>query len=331
MLADPNRPLKLGPHAGEDFVDLLLRLVPDTSGIVRQVMTTCLMSYQDPRTTRFMLETFRKSRDPAIVLRLAQRLLLEQGTDFFRPFLWETESAQGVAAAMVCQPQPDLSTEERLRIALLLPDNPPVPPLDTESLSAWLGELTGPLRAQARRRAEEQPSSALLLWPSWDSLGRTEQIWLLHLTAALDPERARQQTERLLNAGCLLPEVMEVAHRFELPLPHRLLDHDDPNMRALAISVGLADSDLPRFLAASVPEALAATHRCTPKVWLDLLSDPRWQIRSQAVRLLAASNDRPLERVKLLVTSPSKGEQVAAIELLRCWGEEAWLEQNLLS
>lgn len=323
ILADPSRPLKLGPHQGEDFVDLLLRLVRETGGPVRQLMTMCLMSYQDPRTTRFMAEAFGKSRDAAIVLRLGQRLRLERGLDFFRPFLWEKGSAQAMAAAAICQDDPGLSVAERLRIGLLLPGNAPVPAVDEESLAAWIEELTGPYRAQARRRC--QPN--LLLWGAWDRLGPAEQAWLLE---GLEPERARAELERLLAAGCRTPAVVEKAAQAGLPLPVDLLDHSLAAMRALAVSAGLADSDLERFLGGTVEEALAATRRCSPERLLELLGDRRWQVRAQAVRQLAGLQPRPLEPVRALVSSPFKGERIAAIELLRSWGEEAWLERTLL-
>ncbi len=331
VLADPTRPLKLGPHESEDFVDLLLRLVGGTRGVLRQMTTLCLMSYQDPRTTQFMVDAFGKSRDAAIVLRLGQRLLLERGVDFFRPFLWQDGSAQAMAAAQICLPEPELSVEERLRIALVLPDNIPVPPIDAESLSAWLGELTGPYRARARQRVEGLGSEVLLLWSGWDRLATAEQDWLLSLTKRLDRPRARTELERLIAAGCLSPSVVESAHELGLALPAELLEHDQPSIRALAVSVGLADAELKRFLEGTVVEALAATRRCPPEVLLELISDRRWQVRAQAVRQLATSDHRPLERVKALVASPSKSERVAAIELLRSWGEEAWLEQTLLA
>ncbi len=328
VLADPNRPLKLGPYGGEDFVDLLLRLVPDSGGPVRQAMTMCLMSYQDPRTARFLVDAFRKSRDAALVLRLGQRLRLEQGVEFFRPFLWENASAQALAAAMICQAEANLSPEEQLRVALLLPGNPTVPPIDATSLSAWVKELTGPLRAQARRRAEEQ--SALWLWSAWESLDSREQIWLLEWTRKVDAGRARREVERLLQQGQPPPEVVEMACQLGLNLPTALLQHKDPAVRAMAVSVGLADSDLEPFLQGSVVEAVAAVRRCHPETLLHLLADPRWQVRAQAVRQLAALDERPLESVKHRVTSDFPGERVAAVELLRCWGEEAWLEQTLL-
>ena len=62
----------------------------------------------------------------------------------------------------------------------------------------------------------------------------------------------------------------------------------------------------------------------------DVLANPRWQVRAQAVRQLAALDEHPLESVKHRVASDFQGERVAAVELLRCQGEEAWLEQTLL-
>ena len=64
IISHPEKPISLGPREGEDFLDLLLRLVPRSSGGVKQALTVCLMCYQDERTTRFLVEEFARTSSP---------------------------------------------------------------------------------------------------------------------------------------------------------------------------------------------------------------------------------------------------------------------------
>lgn len=326
LVEDPTRALALGPCQGEDIVDLLVRLLPESQGVLQRTMFLCLMCYQDPRTTRFMEDSFATSRDAMVVLRLAQRLAVEKEPEFFRPFLWHERHAQAVAAARICHALPDLSPRDRLRVALLL--DTPAPPLEEETLPAWLDALCGPDRQRARAQLSGE---VLLLWSGWNRLAAGERVWLLERTAELDPERARREVERLLGEGGSDPAVVRLAQRLEVPLPASLLQHADPELRALAIAAGLADGELESYLARSLPEASAALRRSPPEVWLRLLGDSRWQLRSLAVSALAGGDWRPLEPVRGLARSEVLAERVAAVELLRRWGDEEWLEGALLS
>lgn len=322
IILEPTRALQLGPHEGEDFVDLLIRLIPDASGVLKQTLTLCLMSYQDPRTGDFLAQAFATSRDAATVLHLGQRLLLDRGPEFFLPFLWSEKGAQALAAARICQDLPELSPRERLRIALLLPEG--LPPELTEATRAdWLAELNGPHRARAAHLAQRS-EQALLLWDDWERL--EDPAWLLELTERLDPGRARREVEKRL------PGLARHAHRHKLTLPRECLDHADPEIRALAIRDGWADDSLPRYLEATLPEALAATRRCPLHRLVELLQDDRWQVRAEAVRTLADVEPRPLAEVRALVGREGDlGPRAAAVDLLQRWSDDDWLEENLIT
>lgn len=325
IIAQPTRPLALGRHGDEDFVDLLLRLIPAEQGPLRKALTICLLCYDDPRTADFIAHTFPTAHDAETVFHLAERLA-HKGVPFFQPFLWTGWSAQAVAAARICRQAGGLEPRDQLRVALLLEgaDNP-LPPLG----EVWLAELEGPHRDRARGLAETLGEQVLWLWSA--PLPDFETDWLLKLTLRLDPERARAEAQRLLDAGRVTLTLLKVALELGVSLPRSLLEHADPEVRAVAISVGLADEILDRYLKASVPEAVAALRRAGSDVHVALLSDSRWEVRAAAVNRLTDCSPRPLEQVQALVGSGSKGERVAAVELLRRWGEVEWLEENLLA
>ena len=121
IVAEPTRPLALGPHGEEDFIDLLIRLIPNSRDVLRKTLILCLMCYQDPRTQDYLGQVFAEERDASTVLHLGQRLTLDLGVEFFRPFLWGEKAAQGLVAAQVlAQSSADMDPKEQLRVALLL-------------------------------------------------------------------------------------------------------------------------------------------------------------------------------------------------------------------
>ncbi len=324
IIAQPTRVLALGRHGEEDFVDLLLRLIPTSHGPLRKALTICLLCYEDQRTADFMADAFPTTRDAETVLHLGQRLA-HKGVDFFRPFLWQQQAAQALAAARVCREATGLEPRDELRVAILLEGENPLPPLG----EVWLEELSGPHRVKARQLAESLGEQVLWFWSA--PLTEAETEWLLELTRRLDPDRARQEAERLLGDERVTLAVVESALQLGVSLPKSLLEHADPEIRGVAISVGLADAGLERYLTpdSSVPEVLAALRRAGSDVQVDLLSDARWEVRAASVNALTHCSPRPLERVQSLVGSSSLGERVASVELLRRWGEDEWLAERL--
>ena len=41
IVAEPTRPLALGPHGEEDFIDLLIRLIPNSRDVLRKTLILC--------------------------------------------------------------------------------------------------------------------------------------------------------------------------------------------------------------------------------------------------------------------------------------------------
>ena len=324
IISHPEKPISLGPHEGEDFLDLLLRLIPQSSGGVKQALTVCLMCYQDERTTRFLVEEFARCTDPALVLRLASRIVLERDIEFFRPFLWGEKAAQALASARLCSQLKNLEPAERLRVAILLDGDFEPPKLNQENLELWMTELTGRHRNRARQLAERQSEGALLFWDRWPDLELREQEWLLRFTARHQPGLLKARLAELLEDPLVASSSVSLALEQGMLLPASLLEHSDPEVRAAAVFQGHADDELEGFLGpeASVAEALAALHRCDTFKLVECLEDERWQIRGAATRMLCQMEKPPLETVKLKSESENLGTKLAALTVLESFHSE---------
>lgn len=318
IISHPEKPISLGPHEGEDFLDLLLRLIPQSSGGVKQALTVCLMCYQDERTTKFLVEEFARCTDPTLVLRLASRIMLERDIEFFRPFLWGEKAAQALASARLCSQLRNLEPAERLRVAILLDSEFTPPKISEENLDLWMTELTGRHRNRARQLAERQSEGALLFWNRWSDLEAREQEWLLRFTARHQPGLLKIRLAELLEDTLVAPLVVTLALEHEMDLPSSLLEHPDPEVRSAAVFQGHADDRLESFLSpeVSIVETLAALHRCDPSDLVECLGDERWQIRGAATRLLCQMENPPLEEVRLKSESETLGTKLAALTVV---------------
>jgi hypothetical protein len=323
ILKNPEKPISLGAHEGEDLVDLLLRLIPNSTGSLKLAQTVCLMCYQDERTTRFLLEEFAQCKEPALVLRLAGRISLERDIAFFRPFLWQEKAAQALAAARLCCQLQDLRPAERLRVAILLDSEFEPPELNKQNLDLWMTELGGRHRVRVRQLAARRPEQALLFWDCWPNLAPPEQEWLMRLTARHKPDLLKAKLPKLLEDPHVCAFVVTHAVEHQVELPASLLEHRDPLARAAAIFQGHADDQLESYLGpdASIAEALAALGRCAPRKLVDRLGDDRWQIRGAASQLLCGLEEPPLEEIRAKLESPDIGAKVAAFKVLQRFRE----------
>jgi len=332
IVLDPLRATALGRHEGRDLVDLLLQLVPESLGALKQAQMLCLMSFDDPRVTEFLMAEFQTSRDSATILHLAKRLSLVEGPEFFRPYLWSDSNAHVLAAARHCSMGLELSPAESLRVAVFLDEEFESPKLHEETLPVWLEELGGRHRLKVRRLAEKKGEAVLLFWTKYIELAPRERDWLVDITSRLAPQFLEQRLPELLQDPGVSTVVVEQAIRLGIDLPSSLLQHEKAAVRAAAISVGLADEMLLDFLApeATPLEAVAALSRSEAHDLVKLLTDKRWQVRAAAARALSehSSEDLPMKEIREATSSKLVGERVAAVDLLRRLGDTDWLEEK---
>ena len=331
IVADPFRATALGSHEGEDLVDLLLRLAPLSSGAIKQAQVLCLMCFDDPRVSEFLVAEFESGRDAKTILHLGSRLSLIKEPEFFLPFLWDAHSVRALAAARQCSRGLELTPKERLRVALLLDQDFEPPPLSEATVGLWMNELRGPHRARARKLAGRHGPGCLVLWTRFSEFASAEREWLLSLTAELGPDILSSKLPDLLTCPDVSRPTVELAVELGVELPPSLLRHADPRVRAAAIQVGLADEQIEDFLSTEVSpmEAAAAAGRCSLERRLRLLSDSRWQVRTAAVAALSGQ-EVPIEEVRKRTESVNLGERVASIELLRRLGDTEWLQGQLV-
>lgn len=329
ILNDPAKPMALGPHDGEDFIDLLIRLIGQNSGSLRRLQLACLASYEDPRTSEFMKEEFSKSRDAKSVLFLARRLAMEKGAEFFRPFIWHDTPEQALAAARYCCEidREQLSSKEKLRIAIIVDRDFDPPPISTDTLEHWIQELQGRYRLATRQLAETRQEEVLFFWDHYSELAGSEQEWLVSVTAKLKPSLLQEKLPRILTGSNVPFAMVEQAVMCAVDLPPTLLANEDPLVRAAAIAVGLADEQLENYLKCevSINEAVAATGRCELPRLLTLLSDNRWQVRATATDFIAEHPEPPIPELRRKASSTVLGERIAAVEVLRRIGDDEWL------
>ncbi len=326
----PERAIALGKHQGEDFIDLLVRLIAESDGGIKKLQLYCLSLYDDPRTTRFMLDEFERARDAASILHLGRRLSADREPEFFRKFLWlENKPAQSLVAARLLSESPELEPAERLRIAIFLDREFDPPPICPENLDLWLAELSGPHRRRVKTLAENRGDEVLLLWSRYDSLAGEEKEWLVVLTARLDPSLARGHLSRILREPSVALPMVRRAQKLGIELPTRLLESESELVRAAALEQGLAGERVEEYLSASLPEAVAATRRCSTERLLELLADHRWQVRATAAETLASKTEYPLQELRRRTRSELQGERVAAVEVLLKAGDDDWLAEHL--
>ena len=332
IVIDPLRATALGRHENEDLVDLLLRLVPQSFGPLKQAQVMCLMSFDDPRVTDYLIAEFARSRDAATVLHLGKRLSLCVDREFFRPYLWSQNTAQALAAARHCSQDPNLSPQERLRVAILLDEQFEPPPICPDTLELWVEGLAGRHRLRVRQLAEQRQQEILHLWSRLPTLAAAEQDWLVATIAGWNASFLRARLPELLTSTSVSLPMVQQALQLGLPLPPGLLKSDRPQVRAAAIAAGLADQQLEAFLTTngSAVEAAAAAQRCSPDRLLELLGHPRWEVRAAATEALARldlAHAAPVLRGK--TSSTFLGERVAAVDLLLRLGDNQWLQDNL--
>jgi hypothetical protein len=333
IVVNPLRATALGRHENEDLIDLLLRVVPQSCGPIKQAQVMCLMSFDDPRVTDYLVAEFSRSRDPATILHLGKRLSLARGAEFFRPYLWSQNTAQALAAARHCSQGLELSPKERLRVAVLLDQDFEPPGLSERTLDMWMDGLAGRDRVRVRQLAEQRGEEVLILWTRLSALAAAEQDWLVATTARLNPTFLKARLPDLLSAPSVSVLIVEQALQLGVELPPSLLQSERDLVRATAISAGLADDRLETFLApqTSAGEAAAAARRCSVERLVELFSDPRWEVRAAATETLARRElqELPLETLRRKTASTFVGERVAAVELLRRLEDTQWLQDNL--
>jgi HEAT repeat protein len=288
---------------------------------------------------------------PDLLFSAARYLAAESGPairDRLRPLLLQNDSvARARAVASILVGVAPTCAEEQLRKTLLTDGDGNPPPVDDENNTlAWLAELDGPFREEARAAIERQGERAFgHLLRRWDRLSDDNREWLAAWGLKAFAGCATSVVGHALasnadRVACVALEFL-AAHARDSGADASALDrfakHANPDLRRAAIAAG-ATVDLRRCLAedddAEVRRvcvqrlADAEGVRALPDL-VALLRGSDWAARAAATRALIGLGDHVVEHVKPLVDDPVHGARVAAVQVLVALGQECWLGSHL--
>lgn len=304
---DPKKALSYGRSGGNLTAELDKRFRAAKGNILKTGFFAAMTAIDAPEYLEAYKIGFFMHQCPEIMLAAASRLAerpAEQIRDFLAAALFNhAMPRQAQLAANIMSRFDDLGKQEAIRVALLANrEDSLLPPLNAETLDAWLAELCGPLRKEALRVLEHDAgeSGYRVLKAHWPGLPLPVRAWVLEwgardypvhaldlLADGLDSENRDLQLAALRGLEAR-PEFAKLLHGRIAALYRS----EDRTMRIAALK---AVSETEEELVASVREddeflllsvkKLPAT-KAHEKLFCDLLGDERWVIRSVATEKL---------------------------------------------
>ncbi|MBV8706746.1 MAG: HEAT repeat domain-containing protein [Acidobacteriaceae bacterium] len=349
----PAAALRFGLFEGRDVIDTLLLHSTRVEGTLEWMdWIGALAGFRDGRVAGFFLDVLRSYDEPVVVFAAMQYLAADSSRPraaVLVPLLLQNDCpVRARAAAELLTHAERLSPESRVRVGLLSSEAEPVA-LDRETASAWMAELHGPFRAEARADLEAQPLPAWLqLSRSWSKLDSNDQIWLLEWGRRDFPDSIGPVLEAALGSTStpLLKAALDTLshgaiaelHPSLLRLAAPALGHSDPQIRCAAVTANPPGVDWRCMLAteedASVRRAcLIALRKGEGEKalaeLLDSLRDQDWRTRAVAAAELVRLGTPTIHVVRPLVHDSQDYVRIAAAGILAELEDFAWLEQLL--
>jgi len=352
--AQPEAAKAFGLVDGRDVIDALLaRAAKGVHGRRDSewlAVAAALSAFRDKRVVAFFVDVLETDAHPDLLFSAAGCLAAGSGPalrDRLRPLLLQNDSvARARAVASILVGVAPTCAEEQLRKALLTDGGGNPPRVDENNAHAWLAELDGPFREEARAAIEQEGERAFgHLLHRWDRLSDDNREWLAAWGLRAFAGCATSVVARALASDA--DRVARVALEFLAAHPrdsgadasalNRFAKHANPGLRSAAIAAG-ASVDLRRCLAEdddvevrrACVQRLADAEgvRALPDL-VALLRGSDWPTRAAATRALIGLGDRVVEQVKPLVRYPEHGARVAAVQVLVALGQESWLRSQL--
>jgi hypothetical protein len=350
---NPQAALRYGKHNGRDLIDVLIEQVNTMSGSsLRQVVFSVLALMPGERVKQELIKEFCLGADPACLEAAGTRLAGEAADEkrrIFGPFLMQDDNqAKAREAAKAMADVPDLSPDERLRVALLGADGEFEPPaLDAANWKPWAEALNGGPHAEyARSLAQRQgrPAFAELKrhWPELSSDGKAwllewganefalEAVELMSLALAEGPEEA------VLKALQCVPRYKEAAGLFA-EAATQWVAHPDQRLRRAAVAAG-ARADLGGLAQDASDEALQliAINRLGADggavqagILAGLLDHGSWRVRAAAASALSMMGEAGAGAARRVLQSGTQEARAAAAQALLAMEQDEWLRDQI--
>lgn len=349
---NPQAALRYGKHNGRDLIDVLIDQVNTMSGSsLRQVVFSVLALMPGERVKQELIKEFCLGGDPACLEAAGTRLAGEAADEkrrIFGPFLMQDDNqAKAREAAKAMTDIPDLSTAERLRVALLGPDGDFEPPtLDAANWQVWSEALNGPHTEYARSLAQRQGKQAFNeLKRRWSELSPDNKAWLLEWGAAefaleavelMSLALAEGPEEAALTALQCVPGYKEAAGLFA-EAAAQWAAHPDQRLRRAAVAAG-AQADLAALARDASDEALQliAINRLGADggadqagVLAELLGDGSWRVRAAAAGALSMMGEAGAGAARRVLQSGTQDARAAAAQALLAMEQDEWLKEQI--
>ncbi len=351
VAADPQKARSVCAADGVDLFAELKSLCDATPEAgLRAGYVLALLQLNDERCMDFAKEAFLASDDAKMTLLTAEwiaRLPELERIEFLTPVLMAADCpTRSRAAANLLAGCRNLLPDIALRIALLSDHQVAVPPLDEETLDAWLVELQGPYPLTARKllkKTNRNGPAALLQF--WERLPEPIQVWVLremvHKGAEDQGRRIRDivfsSDGQVLLCALRCLQKCDAAEGDE-DLLQPLYRHENPAVRAAALQGGITRLNWKTVLEREESEEvrLAVIDRIEKSVDTDaiphlarLVEDQGWRIRARATNALAAFAPQSLPVLHDLLGHENENVRASAIQALKVMGEEERLEEAL--
>lgn len=307
IAVDPKKALSYGNSGADLTAELDKRFRAARGNVLKTGFFAAMTAIDAPEYLEAYKLGFFMHQCPEIMLAAASRLAerpAEQIRDFLAAALFnDAMPRQAQLAANIMSGFGGLGKREAIRVALFANrEDSALPPLNADTLDAWLAELCGPLRAEALRVLEHDAgeSGYRLLKAHWPGLPPAIRAWTLEWGARDHPVHVLDLLRDGLDSGnrdlqlaalrglAARPEFAKLLHG-RIAALYRLED------RTLRIAALKAMAETDEEMVASVREddelLLLALQKlpaakAREKLFCDLLNDERWVIRSIATNKL---------------------------------------------
>lgn len=305
---DPEKALSYGNSGGDNLTaELDKRFRAARGNVLKTGFFAAMTAIDAPEYLEAYKIGFFMHQYPEVMLAAAGRLAerpVEQVRDFLATALFnDAMPKQAQLAANIMSRFDGLGKREAIRVALLANrEDSPLPPVNAETLDAWIAELCGPLREDAMRVLEHDAgeSGYRLLKSHWPGLPLPIRGWVLEWGARDYPVHVLDLLADGLNSGNRDLQLAALRGLEARPDFAKLLDgriaalyrSDDRTMRISALkAMSETDEDMvasaredDEFLLLSLKKLPAA--KAHEKLFCDLLGHESWVIRSVATKKL---------------------------------------------
>jgi hypothetical protein len=311
-----------------------------------------LSGFRDQRVTQFFVDVIATAEEPTMLF-VAAGYLADVAVGPWWPLLTqlfhENDCPLRVRAlGPIVSQSPQLTPAGVIRVSLIN-ESSSIVEVSSDNIQLWKAELLGPFAADARGAFETQGEVACrVLLPLWNDLAEWDQVWLVQWSANA---RLTSSDDVLLLAieSDSHPVLLEALHALSIlsadasprvrQSAARLADHPDAAIRAAAIGSGIALDWLPALTREQRADLRCAILRGIPSgtfepdevtQLLACLRDSDWRVRADAVGALGRGQKSIASLLKPLIFDSESGVRIAAVQGLLHWGEDDWLQGQLL-